>query len=110
MKLLLANILNSPRPNSVEAPPDESQNREYIEIINSRPEELRGASRYSIIAQGLEEWEQQETQVVVQTDMLCMTAETAILDAHRICDIARGANRMVIALNESVEDRIPGRS
>jgi len=43
-------------------------------------------------------------------DMLCMNEETSRLDAHRICDIARGANRMVIALNESVEDRIRGRS
>jgi hypothetical protein len=67
VKLLSASALNSPRPSSVEAPPDESQSRECTEITSSRPEEPRGASRQGTPAQGLEEWEQKETQVVVQT-------------------------------------------
>jgi hypothetical protein len=41
-------------------------------------------------------------------DVLCMDKQTVELDAHRICDIARGANRMVIALKEDVQSRIQG--
>jgi hypothetical protein len=39
-------------------------------------------------------------------DVLCITAETALLDSHRICDIARGAKRLVIALKDPVHERI----
>jgi len=39
-------------------------------------------------------------------DVLCMTAETARLDSHGICDIARGAKCLVIALKDPVRERI----
>lgn len=62
-----ASAPSSPRPRSVDAPQDEIRGREGTETIGSRPEELRDASRHGTPAQGREEWEQQETQVVVET-------------------------------------------
>jgi hypothetical protein len=55
----------SPSPRSAEAPQDETQIRERTENTGSRPEELQDTSRHGT-AQGLEEWEQQETEVVVE--------------------------------------------
>ena len=57
---------SSPRPRSVEAPQDEIKSRERTETTGSRPEELRDASRHGTPAQGLEEWEQRETRMVVE--------------------------------------------
>jgi hypothetical protein len=54
----------SPSPRSVEAPQSEIQSREHTETTGSRPEELQNVSRHGT-ADGLEEWEQQETEVVV---------------------------------------------
>lgn len=54
----------SPRLSSVEALPDESQSREHTETTGSRPEKPQDASPNSTV-QGLEEWEQRETEVVV---------------------------------------------
>lgn len=39
-------------------------------------------------------------------DVLCMDAANLEEDANRICDVARGANRVVIALNNDMDDRI----
>jgi len=51
VKLSSANVLSSPRPRSVEAPPDESQSRERTETTGSRTEEPQDVSRHST-AQG----------------------------------------------------------
>jgi hypothetical protein len=61
----------SPRPRSVEAPPDETQSRERTKTTGSRPEELQDTSRHGT-AQGLEEWELQETEVVVKGGAVAM--------------------------------------
>ncbi|KAG9230420.1 hypothetical protein BJ875DRAFT_499140 [Amylocarpus encephaloides] len=67
VKLLSASALNSPRPRSVEAPPDGSQSREHTETTTSiRSEELQDASRHGPPDQGLEEWEKRETEMVVE--------------------------------------------
>lgn len=58
----------SPSPRSVEAPPDETQSRERT---GCRPEELQDTSRHGT-AQGLEEWELQETGVVVEGGAVAM--------------------------------------
>jgi hypothetical protein len=55
----------SPSPRSAEAPQSEIQSREHTETTGSRPEELQNISRHGT-AQGLEEWEQLETEVVVE--------------------------------------------
>jgi hypothetical protein len=55
----------SPSPRSVEAPQSEIQSREHTETTGSRLEELQNISRQGT-AQGLEEWEQLETEVVVE--------------------------------------------
>ncbi|KAE8440871.1 hypothetical protein EG329_006358 [Mollisiaceae sp. DMI_Dod_QoI] len=73
LELALAEQGNSPsasaptpsRPRSVEAPQDEIQSRERTETTGSRPEELQDASRHGT-AQGLEEWERQETEMVAE--------------------------------------------
>jgi hypothetical protein len=52
-----ANVPTSPSPRSVEAPQDKIRSRKR------RPEELQDACRHGI-AQGLEELEQRETEVV----------------------------------------------
>jgi hypothetical protein len=39
-------------------------------------------------------------------DTLCMDAKHIIKDAHRICDVVRGAKAMVIALKEPVDARL----
>ncbi|KAH8880111.1 hypothetical protein GQ53DRAFT_670571 [Thozetella sp. PMI_491] len=44
----------------------------------------------------------------VWIDVLCLEKDTAIFDSHRICDIARGSNRMVIAVEQKVSDRLGG--
>ncbi|RDL30462.1 uncharacterized protein BP5553_10340 [Venustampulla echinocandica] len=44
-----------------------SKVKEWTDPTGSRPEELRDASRYGTPAQGLEELEQRETQVAVET-------------------------------------------
>lgn len=61
----------SPSPRSVEAPQDETQSRDRTETTGSRPEELQDTSRHGT-AQGLEEWEQQETEVVVEGGAVAM--------------------------------------
>jgi hypothetical protein len=61
----------SPSPRSAEAPQDETQIRERAENTGSRPEELQDTSRHGT-AQGLEEWEQQETEVVVEGGVVAM--------------------------------------
>jgi hypothetical protein len=58
---------NSPRPLSVDAPQDNTTTQEYTETTASIPEELREASGHDTPAQGLKEWEQQETQAVRET-------------------------------------------
>jgi len=54
----------SPSPRSAEASQDEIQSRERSETTGSRPEELQDACRHGTPAQGLEEWEQRESEVV----------------------------------------------
>ena len=54
----------SPSPRSAEASQDEIQSRERSEATGSRPEELQDACRHGTPAQGLEEWEQRESEVV----------------------------------------------
>jgi hypothetical protein len=66
-----AGTLTSLSPRSVETPQDETQSRERTETTGSRPEELQDTSRHST-AQGLEEWEQQETEVVVEGGAVAM--------------------------------------
>jgi hypothetical protein len=61
----------SPSPRSVEAPQDETQIRERTENTSSRPEELQDTSRHGT-AQGLEEWEQREMEVVVEGGAVAM--------------------------------------
>jgi hypothetical protein len=68
---LSAGTPTSPRPRSVEAPHDETQSREHTETTSSRLEELQNTSRHGA-AQGLEEWEQQETEVVVEGGAVAM--------------------------------------
>ncbi|KAH6704184.1 hypothetical protein BKA61DRAFT_183702 [Leptodontidium sp. MPI-SDFR-AT-0119] len=63
-------------PRSVEAPPDETQSRERTETTGSRPEELQDTSRYGT-AQGLEEWELQETEVVERGGVAMQQEELA---------------------------------
>jgi hypothetical protein len=65
ISILSANASSLPRPRSVEALLDESQSRERAETIG-RLEDPQDASRHGTPAQGLG-WEQQETQVVVET-------------------------------------------
>ncbi|CZR65235.1 uncharacterized protein PAC_15135 [Phialocephala subalpina] len=73
LELALSEQGNSPsasaptpsRPRSVEAPQDEIQSRERTETTGSRPEELQDASPHGT-AQGLEEWEQRETEVAAE--------------------------------------------
>jgi len=65
INILSLNASNLPRPRSVEALPDKSQNRERTETIR-RLEDPQDASRHGTPVQGLG-WEQQETQVVVET-------------------------------------------
>jgi len=60
-----ASAPTSLRPRSIEASQDEIQNREHTETTGSRPEELQEVSRHGT-AQGFEEWEQRETEVVVE--------------------------------------------
>ena len=62
-----ASAPSSPRTRSVEAPQGEIMCRERTETTGSKPEELQDTSRHGTPAQGLEEWEQRETQVVVET-------------------------------------------
>ncbi|CZR56350.1 uncharacterized protein PAC_06238 [Phialocephala subalpina] len=62
-----ASALSSPRPRSVEEPQGEIKCRERTETTGSKPEELRDASRHGTPAQSLEDWDQRETQVVVET-------------------------------------------
>jgi hypothetical protein len=64
VKSLLAGAPTSPSPRSVEAPQDEILSRERTETTGSRSEELQDVSRHGT-AQGLEEWEQRESEVVV---------------------------------------------
>ncbi|TVY89005.1 hypothetical protein LAWI1_G003347 [Lachnellula willkommii] len=64
----LAGKPTSPSPRSVKAPPDETQSRERT---GCRPEELQDTSRHGT-AQGLEEWELQETGVVVEGGAVAM--------------------------------------
>jgi hypothetical protein len=54
---------SSPR-HSVDPPQDKINTQEHTETAGSRPEELRDATRHGTPSQGLEEWKQQETQVV----------------------------------------------
>ena len=61
----------SPSPRSAEAPPGEIQSREYTETTTSRPEELQDTSRNGT-AQGLEDWELQETNVVSEVGAVTM--------------------------------------
>jgi len=63
--------LASPTPRSVDAPGNDTQSRERTETTSSRPEELQDTSRHGT-AQGLEEWEQQETEVVVEGGAVAM--------------------------------------
>jgi hypothetical protein len=71
--LLSASVLTSPSPHSVEAPQDEIRSREHSETTGGRPEELRDASQRGTPAQGLEEWEQRESEVgVVEGEGLAM--------------------------------------
>jgi hypothetical protein len=74
-----ASAPTSPRPHSAEAPQDETQSRERTETTTgSKPEELQeelqDVSRHGT-AQGLEEWEQQETEVVVEGGGVAMQQE-----------------------------------
>ena len=39
-------------------------------------------------------------------DVLCMPPEHIARDCYRICDIARGANRVVLAVKDKVRDRL----
>jgi hypothetical protein len=66
-----ASTPTSPIPRSVEAPPDETQSQERTKTTGSRPEELQDTSRHGT-AQGLEEWELQETEVVVEGAAVAM--------------------------------------
>jgi hypothetical protein len=59
------------RPRSVEAPQDEVKSRERTETTGSGPEELRDVSRHGT-GQGLEEWEQWETEAVVEGGGIAM--------------------------------------
>jgi len=69
---LFAGAPTSPSPYSVEALQDEIQSRERSETTGGRPEELRDASRRGPPAQGLEWWEQRETEVVVEGGAVAM--------------------------------------
>jgi hypothetical protein len=60
-----ASIPTSSSPRSAETLQDEIQSRERSETTVSRPEKLRDVSRHGT-AQGLEEWEQRETEVAVK--------------------------------------------
>ena len=71
MELSSAGTPTSPSPRSVEAPPDETQSRERTETTGSRLEELQDTSRHGT-AQGLEERELQETEVVVEGGAVAM--------------------------------------
>jgi hypothetical protein len=64
-KLPFAGAPTSPSPYSVEAPQDEIQNRERSETTRGRSEELQDVCRHGAPAQGLEEWKQRESEVVV---------------------------------------------
>jgi hypothetical protein len=64
-KVTIRRRTNPPSPHSVEAPQNEIRNRERSEITGGRPEELQGVYRRGAPAQGLEEWEQRESEVVV---------------------------------------------
>ena len=65
VELPSANTPISLSPCSVEALQSEIQSRGHIETSGSRPEALQNVSRHGT-AQGLEEWEQRETEVVVE--------------------------------------------
>jgi hypothetical protein len=68
---LSAGTPTSPSPRSIEAPQDEIQSRERSETTGTRPDELQDTSRCGT-AQGLEEWEQKETEVVVEGRAVAM--------------------------------------
>jgi len=59
-------VPSSPRRSSVEATQDKIKSRERTETTGSRLEEPRDASRHGTPVQGLEEWEQLETRMVVE--------------------------------------------
>jgi hypothetical protein len=59
-------------PRSVEEPQNGIQSREYTEATSSRPEELQNGSRHGTTAQGLEEWGQRESEVVVEVGGVVM--------------------------------------
>ncbi|KAG4430451.1 hypothetical protein IFR05_014059 [Cadophora sp. M221] len=74
-----AGIPTSPSPRSAEAPPDGIQSRECTETTSSRPKELQDTSRNGT-AQGLEEWELQETEVEVEGGPLAMQQQKELGD------------------------------
>jgi hypothetical protein len=62
---LSAGTPNPPSPCSDEAPQSEIQSRGHTETTGNRPEELQDTCQHGT-AQGFKEWEQQETEVVVE--------------------------------------------
>jgi hypothetical protein len=70
--LLSTSAPSLPCPRLVEASQDEVKSRERTETTSSRPEDLRDVSRH-VTGQGLEEWEQRETEVVVEGGGACST-------------------------------------
>jgi len=88
----------SPRPRSVEAPPDETQSRERTETTGSRPEELQDTSRHGT-AQG---WELQETEVVVEGGAVAMQQQEELAAHTQLIEL------MVVKLftaNQSITTR-----
>ena len=95
-----AGTLTSPSPCSAGAPQDETQIRERTENTSRRPEELQDTSRHGT-AQGLKEWEQQETEVVVeggavaiqqQEELTAQNKELGQLDISNRQDLVKFVN------------------
>ncbi|KAL2063229.1 hypothetical protein VTL71DRAFT_5033 [Oculimacula yallundae] len=79
VELPSAGTPTSPSPRSAEAPPDGIQSREYTETTSSRPEELQDTSGNGT-AQGLREWELQETEVEVEGGPVAMQQQKGLGD------------------------------
>ncbi|CZR67725.1 uncharacterized protein PAC_17624 [Phialocephala subalpina] len=70
------------RPRSIEARQDEIQSRKRTETTGSKPKELQNASPHGI-AHGLKEWEQQETEVVVEGGAVAMQQQKELVAQNK---------------------------
>jgi hypothetical protein len=96
----------SPSPRSAEALQDETRVRERAENTGSRLEELQDTSRHGT-AQGLEEWEQQETEVVVEGGVVAIQQQEELAAQNEeLGQLAMGDQQdMAKVVNAGPEDK-----